>query len=249
MGGAADREAVVLLLLWVILLGCPLVAMRWAEAGIGASVLRWLLAASGLVGSFVLWWRHRMVRPIRLALRSHNVTDFRAILVAMCAIPVIGLSIYPAALALEGIRVLGPGQHTFFARIGEATSYSIPLMFVAIWFLGNAIRERSSPWTCAATAVCNLTVTLAYALAVTTGGHAWVTTNTFHLLQLNVIVLGIFALGWICVRRIWYRSGALLGRPAPVLLRRRWLWHWWESEFRWSSKRRGCCWGRAMPRT
>jgi hypothetical protein len=232
-----------LLLLWVVILGCPLVAMRWAEAGSAASVLRWLLAAAGLAGSALLWGRDRVARPLGPRLRDQDVADFRAILVAMCAVPVIVLSVYPAGLSLDGRKILGPAEGTFFAAIGNSASYSIPLLLVAASFLGHAVRERSGAWVCASTAVTNLTVTLAYALAVTTGGRLWDDSNSLRLVQLNVIALGFFALGWIGLRGWLYRRsdtevprppGVLVGQVAiavagisvPLFGEAMWLWIW-----------------------
>jgi hypothetical protein len=208
-----------LLVLAVTLLACPLIAMRSAESGSAASLLRWLLAAAGLAGSTLLWSRHKLRAPSQTAIEIRITADFRALLVAMCAVPVLALSVYLATLTLGGHHVLGPLPGTFFAKLGNSASYRIPLLLVSLTFLGHAIRERSGAWVAASTGVANLTVTLAYALSVTTSGSLWTDTDSLRLLQLNVLVLAAFALGWIGVIRVFQRRAATpLPRHPPQVL-------------------------------
>lgn len=217
---SADRTESLAPLLWMSLavLACPLLAARWAPQGAAASALRWWLAGFLLAASLPLWLRHHAPARWNRVFRDSIVADARVLLVALCALPVIALSVYPASMTLDGLRVTGPDAASFFARIGNAASYTIPLAVVALTFAGNALRERSGGWALAATAVCNFAVTLGDALAVATSGGAWDAPQVVRLVQLNVLVLAGSALAWLGMRRFAYRRDPAPPPLAPALL-------------------------------
>jgi hypothetical protein len=155
------------LLLILAALACCLGAARWADQTATASALRWLLAAMLAAISTGLWLRGQLPSALR-RLPGNSPGDARTVLVLLCAVPILALSLYPAGLTLQGIAVRGTTVQCFFGRIGNSASYVVPLAVVAVVFAGHALRERSSGWASAASSVCNLTVTLGYALSVAT---------------------------------------------------------------------------------
>ncbi|HEY8751055.1 MAG TPA: hypothetical protein VIM11_23930 [Tepidisphaeraceae bacterium] len=205
-------------LLWLglAILACPLAALYRADAGAAASSLRWLLAAFGLAAASLIWIRDSAPRVLQPVLRRTLITDARALLVAFTAVPVVALSIYPSFLSLSGHHIVGPDPASFFARVGNAISYAVPLAIVAVTFLGHGIRERSPGWGFAATSTGNLAATLAYILTINATADAWDVSNTLVLVQLNVVVLTLFALGWMSFR--WWIFRGQTTPPAPTLL-------------------------------
>jgi hypothetical protein len=189
------------LVLWLILaaLACCLAAVSWAPQTATASALRWLLAFLLVASSMALWWRTRLPKLLR-ELPVNATRDLRLLAVVLCALPIIGLSIYPANLAFDGIKVRGPSGECLFQQIGNSVSYVVPLMLVAIVFIGHAMRERSAGWAFAASGICNLTITLSYALAVATSHQTFDGLHLVRLVQLNVITAAVFGLAWLTLR-------------------------------------------------
>lgn len=212
-------SAAVLLLVVLVGTGCLLWSARWAAESAGASALRWSLASFLLVACIPLWLRPRL--PHRLAAafeKSEFALNYRLLLTVLAAAPVLGLSVYPAAVTLDGLHIWGPAKACFFGRIGNSFSYTVPLLLVAAVFIGHALRERSSGWAAAAAGVCNLTATLGYALAVVKSGLAFDFVHAIRLLQLNIIVAAGFALLWMVVRWVRHRS-IFPGVRTPDLLK------------------------------
>jgi hypothetical protein len=207
------------ILLALVALACPLWAARWADAGASASALRWSLAVYLAAVSMALVLRQRMPRPIATLLNPAGVTrEIELFLTALAALPILALSIYPAALTLSGWHVAGPSPHCFFGAIGNSLSYVVPLAVVALVFIGYAVRERSAGWAAAASAVCNLTVTLGYALGVLTAGQQLDVTHVVRLIQLNALTIGLFTIAWQAVRALDQQTSQP-ARPAPLLLK------------------------------
>ncbi|HEY2588399.1 MAG TPA: hypothetical protein VGI81_21845, partial [Tepidisphaeraceae bacterium] len=199
----------------LVTFGCLLWAARWSAEGAAASAARWALAAMLLVGSIPIWLRQRFARSLEPVLDS-----VRPLLAAMMALPILALSVYPASWTLAGFHPIGPDPACFFGRIGNATSYLVPLVIVALAFIGNAIRERADGWAFAGSAVCNLTVTLGYALALVTAGQHFTEPRVVHLIQLNIATIALFALGWQAVRSTAgaVRRSALLRLESSIAL-------------------------------
>lgn len=209
---------VVLGLTGIAALACPLWAARWADAGAAGSALRWALAVFLLAGSVPLWMREQVPGMLGQRLMDRRFRrSIRSLLVTLCAIPILGLSIYPAELTLSGLHIAGPAPSCFFSTIGNAASYVVPLLLVAVVFVGFAIRERSVRWAFAACGVLNLTTTLGYALAVATAGRSLDAEHLIRLVQLNVITLTGFALAWQAARALFHRTIAPAERtPLPL---------------------------------
>jgi hypothetical protein len=144
--------------------------------------------------------------------------EMRLLLVVLCAVPIIALSVYDANLTIHGWHIPGPDSKTLFAQIRTPASYTVPLALVAFTFLGHAIRERSGGWATAATGVFNLSATLAYLLSLSSTAYVWGPDHLIRLVQINVLVLSIFALGWIYVRSSIYRPNNGRFTPSPITL-------------------------------
>jgi len=212
-----ERNTLIILLA-LVMLGCPLWAARWAGAGASASALRWALAVVLAAMSVPLCFRQRLPRPIGALINSAGVAhDISLLLTALAALPILGLSVYPVALVLAGQHIAGPKPGCFFSAIGEPLSNVVPMIVVALVFVGYALRERSSRWAIAASAVLNLAVTLGYALAVLNAGQQLDLVRIIRLIQLNVLTLGSFATAWQAIRALDQRAMKPEG-SAPILL-------------------------------
>ncbi|HXE54409.1 MAG TPA: hypothetical protein VN541_15410, partial [Tepidisphaeraceae bacterium] len=209
-------RAVLLGIVAVAAIASPMLATRWADQGAAASALRWVSAVFLIVASIPLLLRDRLPGAIGGNLLDRSFRrDWMALLVALCAVPIVLFSIYPAELTLTGEHFGGPSPLSFFGRIGNSTSYLVPLLVLAIVFVSYAVYERSTAWAVAGAAVFNLTTTLGYALAVATKGGSLGTHELIRLVQLNVLTLALFSLFWQAARAMVYRSTSL-PTPAPL---------------------------------
>lgn len=205
------RFGAVVFWLIVALLACPLVSGRWMDQTATASALRWSLAFFLLLTSIPLWMREPLRWVLRTPLTAPAARDMRLLLVFLCAVPILGLSMYPASLIVEDYYIRGPAVGSSFAKIGERVSYALPLAIVAVCLLVNAIREKSSGWAFVSSIVCNMSITWSGTIA------KWHTASDHFLLelvQLNVLMFGAFSLLWLLARAA---TGAK--EKAPILLR------------------------------
>ena len=204
----------ILLIVTMGCMACMLCAAHWNGSAATASALRWALSVYLLLISAPLWARQELpLAPQRFAGTARNV---RTLVFALTSIPVLLLSIYPAGEALSGLRIIGPAPGSFFAAIGNATSYSVPLLLVASACIGNSVRDRSPTWVFGGSLVLNLTTTLGYGLAVATSGDRFDAIHLIRLVQLNTITLAAFALAWQLVRSL--RERELAATQTPGLL-------------------------------
>jgi hypothetical protein len=206
-----------LLLIVTAACACPMWAAGWAGMTAGASALRWSLAGFLLLVSIPVWLRHRLPQSTPATNRQNLAGDVRLLLMALAALPILALSVYPSMLVLTGRTIAGPAGGSFFASIGNSVSYTIPLLVVAFVFVGNAVRERSAAWAAAASLVCNLTVTLGYLLSVTTSQQPLNSEHVIRLLQWNAIALAGFAGAWQAARYFDRRPAATDSRHPQLL--------------------------------
>jgi hypothetical protein len=207
------------LLVLTLALACPLWAARWTSAAATGSALRWALAAFLIIAMIPLWLRGRMWRPVGPLLNEPAVARaIRLLITFIGAVPILILSIYPAWLTLEGLHIAGVSRTSIFGQMGNDLSYMAPLLVVAGSFIVNAWRERAPAWAFAAGWICNLTVSLGYALSLTAAGQSLDLIHCIRLVQLNVLSAGSFAAAWAAIR--WIRQRVLHGESgSPVFLR------------------------------
>ena len=121
------------------------------------------------------------------------------ILLVLGAAPLLAMSLFVVATALMQHPVVGPEPDSFFAYIGLASSYALPLLVIAGALIGHAMSQRSAGLALTAGLVLNFCATAAYLLS----GVAVLDTEMWlRLAQLNSIVSGAFAIGWIVYLRL-----------------------------------------------
>ncbi|MEX2544789.1 MAG: hypothetical protein WD316_06645 [Phycisphaeraceae bacterium] len=186
----------------------PLLAAMAIDTHAGASALRFAAAGFVLVGSTLIWLRGPLARRLwvlpllndnaRAALAGgHQAPLLRALVIALAGTPIVLLSVIPALRQLAGLGVVGPGEASVFARMGPTFAYTLPLAALSLALVGHALRECRGGFAHAGALVGNLTVTLAYLLALTTAGRDVDGPAIIHLLQLNAIWAGLFSLAWV----------------------------------------------------
>ena len=176
----------------------PLLA-GWFESQIAtATAWRWFAAMFFVAGSLLLWCRDqvstRLARfgwPTLVGDPNVFVGNARKVLLVVTVLPLIALTITPALLAI------------FVPVKGDNLSYGGPLILAALVMIGYALRERMPEFAFYAGGVFNLTVTLAFMLAVFTGGGAINEAVIVRLVQLNAITFALYSLPWLTVRLQW----------------------------------------------
>ena len=117
-------------------------------------------------------------------------------LVVLGAAPLLAMTLFVLGRALSQHPIIGPDPDSFFARIGLAVSYSIPVMVIAATFVGHAIVLRSDRVGLAAGLVWNVAATAAYILA-NRGASQFAPERWLRLAQLNAAVAAVFGLAWV----------------------------------------------------
>jgi hypothetical protein len=198
---------------------CPLAAGCFEPQQSSASAMRWLAAGLLALGSVPFWFRGALATQIaRLGWpgwddRSRGVAaEARALLLALTITPVLAITLYASSVALAGDSIVGPAAGSFFARIGNAVSYSAPLLVVSLALVGHAVRDRSATFAFNGGLVLNLTVSLAYLLSVVTAGGSVGVVEFVRLIQFNAITFAAFALAWMAGRSELLRRTAGVGR-------------------------------------
>ena len=92
--------------------------------------------------------------------------------------------------------VTGPDPESFFARIGLATSYSVPILLVAVGLgrYGHCFAQRVDR-ACGPGIVLNVGGTAAYLLNL--GAAGFEVENWLQLAEINATISALFALGWL----------------------------------------------------
>jgi hypothetical protein len=200
------RDAVVLSLL---LAGLPLIAMGAYTALIAVwntpiepsvrsawNSLAVLFATVGLAGLLLsVAGRHMAMRPPEF--KQSWLSHVGLLLLILAAAPVIVVSLYVVSAALKGNPIAGPDPASFFARIGLAASYALPILLIAVTLVGHAIRERSSAFAFAAGLLLNTSATAGWLLVPRPAGLQFDALLWVKLAQLNLLVTAAYAMIWL----------------------------------------------------
>lgn len=177
-------------LVLTLLLALPLGAAYLAGSSATASAWRWLSVAVMLVLSIPTWLRS-----------SRPVLQTKPLYLWLTLIPILTLSIYPAVLTLSGESFVGPASGSLFAGLGSSGNYVPPLVLSVAILATHAIIDHSPKLALAAGLVLNLSISLAYALHITTSGQAFVDHHLVRLLQFNALATAGFAGAWLLILR------------------------------------------------
>lgn len=185
-----------------------------ASAWMWPYVLVWAMA-----GAVVTLLFPRLRESGRKASRDVWAVQFAFALLTFA--PLLVLTTFCVARALDQHPVVGPELTSWFRRIDWGASYGVPLAAIAAAFAGHAIRDRSSRFAFAASLLVNAvaTIVVLMRLARVDGGAldaaAWITVT-----QVNAIVSGTVALVWLAAVQLGARSRepGVVAQPLPLLL-------------------------------
>jgi hypothetical protein len=187
----------------------PLVAGQFENQIATATVWRWLAAVFLLAGSLLIWYRRKAAQflsalgwPAPSGESKAFVSQSRSVLFALTAVPLLVLTIFPALAAIVGVGLQTPISGVF-AFFDNNFSYGVPLVLLALVVIGHALRERMPELALYAGACFNLTVTLAFLLAVSSVHTSIDSLDIVRLLQLNAITCAVYLLPWLATRRRW----------------------------------------------
>jgi len=186
---------------------CAFLAGGWDAEVATASAMRWLSATFLILGSLPIWFRNsvwQLAVPLGwpdMERRASGLSkETRSLLLVLTLVPVLALTLYPAAATLADRPVVGAGRDSFFGQIGNAASFVVPLAVVCLALVGHAVRERSAGFAFSAGLVLNLTVTLGYLLFLVTANRVMGDDEWVRLIQFNAIAAAGFAIAWLNLR-------------------------------------------------
>lgn len=192
--------------LWAIV---PLLAGQFESELATATAWRWLAALFLLAGSLLIWFRDGFSRGLGRfgwpALDGNAevfVSQARQVLIILTVLPLIVLTVWPALLAMINLPLQNPTSGVF-SLFDDNVSYGAPLVLVALVLIGYALRERMPEFSFYAGALLNLTVTLAFLLAVVTANGSLDNVAFVRLVQLNAMTFAVYSLPWLSTRRRW----------------------------------------------
>ncbi|HEY0727500.1 MAG TPA: hypothetical protein VGD38_05470, partial [Pyrinomonadaceae bacterium] len=187
------REEYLLAALVVISGAIPLLAGRFEPQMATSAAWRWLAAFFLLAGSIVLWYRR------------DGTATMRRLLIALTVAPLLLFTLVPALRAIYYLPVQSPVAG-IFAWFSDDVLYGGPLLLVALVMIGYAVRERIPDYGVYGGFLINLTVTLAFMLAVVSGRGLMDRVVLVRLAQLNAITFAVYALPWLSTRRLWQQK-------------------------------------------
>ena len=168
----------------------PLLAGQFETQMATATAWRWLAAMFLLLGSIVIWSRHK----ISERLDKGFVEEVRAVLFALTIVPLLILTSCAVLRTVFYLPLLGPTSGFI---------YGVPLVIVGTVLVGHALRERMPSFALFAGAFFNATITVAFLLAVSSVQGSMDRIVLVRLVQLNVITLAVYLLPWLSTRRRW----------------------------------------------
>jgi hypothetical protein len=177
----------------VLATAIPLLAGRFESQMATTAAWRWLAALFLLAGSLVLWYRR------------DGSASLRRLLITLTVAPLLFLTFIPALRAIYYLPVQSPITG-IFAAFSDDVLYGGPLLIVALVMIGYAVRERSPEYSVYGGFLINLTVTLAFMLAVVSGKGMMDRVVLVRLAQLNAITFAVYALPWLAARRLWQQK-------------------------------------------
>ncbi|HVF23070.1 MAG TPA: hypothetical protein VM941_08350, partial [Pyrinomonadaceae bacterium] len=190
----------------VLAAAIPLIAGRFETQMATAAAWRWLAALFLLGGSLVLWYRRDSSR------------DMRLLLISLTVAPLLLFTLIPALRAIFYLPLQVP-TGGIFAWFSDDVLYGGPLLLVAVVMVGYALRERLPEYGFYGGFLINLTVTLAFLLAVVSSKGLMDRVVLVRLAQLNAIALAVYALPWLSTGRLWQqRIDQTLQKRADELL-------------------------------
>jgi len=194
----------------VLAAAIPLLAGQFESQIATATAWRWLAAVFLLLGSLVIWNR----RAISVA-SDGFVEEVRTLLFVLTIVPLLILTSYAALRTVFYLPVYGPIS---------GFVYGVPLVLTALVLIGYALRERMPSFALYAGAFLNVTVTLAFLLAIVSGQGVMDCVVLVRLVQLNVITLAVYLLPWLATRRRWKSALDQQGRRIADSLLKLQLW-------------------------
>lgn len=184
------REEYLLATLVLLSAAIPLLAGRFEPQLATTAAWRWLAALFLLGGSIVLWYR-----------RDASVWR-RRFLIALTLTPILFFTIVPALQAIYDFPILNP-TGGIFAWFSDDVLYGVPLVIAALVMMGYAVREQSPQYALYGGFLINLTVTLAFLLAVVNANGSMDRVVLLRVGQLNALTFAVYALPWLLTRRLW----------------------------------------------
>lgn len=199
--------------------GALLLAHGFAEQRAAASALTWTLGL-GFLAASVLWWsRNGLARFWERAgwggLPSEEGWRWGRVGLLLAALPpvllVASLQILPA---FQGDLTAGPLPASVFANLGRPWTVAIPLMLVVLGLAGHGVREDRAYHLQVAGFLAAGTLVGGHALALAVAGITLDATETAYLVQLALLALAVWGLGWLLLPR--GQQGWLQGSLALV---------------------------------
>lgn len=198
LGAAAALSAII-----------PLLAARFENQLATATAWRWLAAIFLIAGSLLLWFRNAVSQrlnrfgwPVLAGNAETFVSYARRVLITLTVLPLIVLTITPVLLAFTNVAPHSPTSG-LFSLFDENVSYGVPVVLVALVLIGYALRERRPEFAFYAGGLFNLTVTLAFLLAVATAKGSLDEVALVRLVQLNAMTFAVYSLPWLSSQRRW----------------------------------------------
>ena len=180
----------------------PLLAGQFETQIATATAWRWLAAIFLLLGSIVIWSRHKISEGF----------------VAEARIVLFGLTILPLLILTSSVL-----RTIFYLPLQGPTSsfvYGVPLVIAGVVLIGHALRERRPSFALYAGAFFNATITVAFLLAQGSMDRFVLV----RLVQLNVITLAVYLLPWLSTRRRWQPALDQRGQRVADYLIKLQLW-------------------------
>jgi hypothetical protein len=216
------RHSAYLLGALIILTGAiPLLAGQFESQVATATAWRWLAAVFLFVGSIVIWLR-RAISERWPAVGEGFFEEARDLLVILTIVPLLILTSFAFLRAIFYLPVQIPSG--FFSLFDDSFLYGVPLILAALVLIGYAVRERMPSFALFAGAFFNMTVTLAFLLAVSSVQGLMDRTVLVRLVQLNVITLAVYMLPWLSRRKRWQSALDQRGQRTASILLKLQLW-------------------------
>jgi hypothetical protein len=150
-----------------------------------------MAAAAGAVVAGLVYG----LKPQEGRARPENLVSWAAGLGIVGSSPFVAVSLFQLTLSLKQHPVLGPSPDSWFAQMGLAASYAIPLAVIALTLVGHAAQLRSISLAVGAGLLLNVSATAAYLLTQRVSSLGW--DEWLRLGQLNASVSAAYALAWI----------------------------------------------------
>jgi hypothetical protein len=134
----------------------------------------------------------------------------RDVLVLLALGPLLVLFAFTVAKALDARPIVGPEPGSWFQRVGLDVSYGVPLVVIALVLVGHAVRDRSSHFAFAAGLLFNVVATIVVLWRSARGGGVLDALAWVRVAQVNAVVAGSVAIGWLAAvtrgRRVMARA-------------------------------------------